>query len=379
MGICSNYTPLGHKLARAAFYVCWMMSLENSPPLQQRGLGGRRFLLSIAIVAASVCLALGVSQPIIKLTRFVFWSSEHSLMTTVWVLIHKNQLFLGMTVLLFSIVFPILKLFYLVIVSTLPAAEIQKLGFRLRALEWLGKWSMHDVLVMALMIFFVKSQGVYDAASLSGVYFFTAAVVLMILAFSWLRIETVKETTQRPEILLEAAENSQNSKAKAVYSPLRNVVLSLLIILATVFFALGVTLPVIRFTTVYVWTNEHSIATIIYALYQNQEFFLCGVIAVFSVLFPFLKLFYLLTLVTSPDLPAEFREKSFSVMEWLGRYSMTDVMVLALIIFYVNSSGYTEADVQPGVYFFAASVLMTMFAYGWANSVATFHSKKQTQ
>ena len=356
-----------------------MMSLENSPPLQQRGLGGRRFLLSIAIVAASVCLALGVSQPIIKLTRFVFWSSEHSLMTTVWVLIHKNQLFLGMTVLLFSIVFPILKLFYLVIVSTLPAAEIQKLGFRLRALEWLGKWSMHDVLVMALMIFFVKSQGVYDAASLSGVYFFTAAVVLMILAYSWLRIETVKETTQRPEILLEAAENSQNSKAKAVYSPLRNVVLSLLIILATVFFALGVTLPVIRFTTVYVWTNEHSIATIIYALYQNQEFFLCGVIAVFSVLFPFLKLFYLLTLVTSPDLPAEFREKSFSVMEWLGRYSMTDVMVLALIIFYVNSSGYTEADVQPGVYFFAASVLMTMFAYGWANSVATFHSKKQTQ
>lgn len=353
-----------------------MVSLENSPPLQQRGLGGRRFLLSIAIVAASVCLALGVSQPIIKLTRFVFWSSEHSLMTTVWVLIQKNQLFLGMTVLLFSIVFPILKLFYLVIVSTLPAAEIQKLGFRLRALEWLGKWSMHDVLVMALMIFFIKSQGVYDAASLSGVYFFTAAVVLMILAYSWLRIETVKETTQRPEILLEAAENSQNPEAKAVYSPLRNVVLSLLIILATVFFALGVTLPVIRFTTVYVWTNEHSIATIIYALYQNQEFFLCGVIAVFSVLFPFLKLFYLLTLVTSPDLPAEFREKSFSVMEWLGRYSMTDVMVLALIIFYVNSSGYTEADVQPGVYFFAASVLMTMFAYGWANSVATFHSKK---
>jgi paraquat-inducible protein A len=158
---------------------------------------------------------------------------------------------------------------------------------------------------------------------------------------------------------------------------MRNVVLSLLIILATVFFALGVTMPVIRFTTIYVWTNEHSIATIIYALYKNQEFFLCGVIAVFSVLFPFLKLFYLLTLVTSPDLPSEFREKSFSIMEWLGRYSMTDVMVLALLIFYVNSSGYTEADVQPGVYFFAASVLMTMFAYGWANSVATFSKRSQ--
>jgi len=355
-----------------------MVTVDSDDTSAKRALGGRRFLLSIAIVAASVCLALGVSQPIIKLTRFVFWSSEHSLMTTVWVLIKENQLFLGLTVLLFSIVFPILKLFYLVIVSTLPASEIRKLGFRLRALEWLGKWSMHDVLVMALMIFFIKSQGVYDAASLTGVYFFTAAVVLMILAYSWLRTETVKETTQRPERTddAETSPPQTSPKPRIAHSPLRNVILSLLIILATVFFALGVTMPVIRFTTVYVWTNEHSIATIIYALYMNQEFFLCAVIAVFSVLFPFLKLFYLLTLVTAPDLPAEFREKSFSVMEWLGRYSMTDVMVLALLIFYINSSGYTEADVQPGVYFFAASVLMTMFAYGWANSVTTFNQTK---
>ncbi len=350
------------------------MSVERdkqaAPRALSGGLGGRRFLLSMAIVAASVCLALGVSQPMIKLTRFVFWSSEHSLITTVWVLIQENQLFLGVTVLLFSIVFPVLKLFYLVVVSTLPAAEISKLGFRLRALEWLGKWSMHDVLVMALMIFFIKSQGVYDAASLTGVYFFTAAVVLMILAYSWLRVDTVRETTQPAAAALGVGDPDDQTLAQQPYSPLRNVILSLLIILATVFFALGVTLPVIKFTTVYVWTNEHSIATIIYALYQNQEYFLCAVVFAFSVLFPFLKLFYLLTLVTSPDLPYEFRQRSFRAMEWLGRYSMTDVMVLALLIFYVNSSGYTEADVQPGVYFFAASVLMTMFAYGWANSVA---------
>ena len=39
------------------------------------------------------------------------------------------------------------------------------------------------------------------------------------------------------------------------------------------------------------------------------------------------------------------------------------------MIFYVNSSGYTEASVLPGVYFFAASALMTMLAYGWANGI----------
>ncbi len=331
-------------------------------------MGGRRFLLSLAIIGASVCLALGITLPVIKLSQFVFWETKHSLYSTVHILLSDGQLFLGMTVLVFSIIFPILKLLYLLMVSTLPADEIHRQHRRLRALEWLGKWSMHDVLVLALMIFFLKSQGVYDATSLNGVYFFTAAIVLMILAYAWL--PAVGGKSKRPSTKGVTPVPNISELNSEPHRPLRTFVLSFLIILATVFFALGVILPVIRFTTVYVWTKEHSIATIIYALYQDKEFFLCTVLFVFSVLFPFLKLFYLLTLVISPDLSPEFRERSISTMEWLGRYSMTDVMVLALLIFYVNSSGYTEASVQPGVYFFAASAIMTMLAYGWANTTS---------
>src|SRR5688572_7957791 len=214
-------------------------------------LGGRRFLLSLAIIGAAVCLALGISLPIIRLTKYVFWTTEHSLLSTVDVLIRDGQTFLGGTVLIFSIVLPILKLLYLLLVSTLPAAELTRQHSRLKALEWLGKWSMHDVLVLALTIFFIKAQGVYDAASLSGVYFFTAAVVLMILSYAWLRTEGL---AARPH----DEPTTQTVIARQI-SPFRNFVLSFLIILATVFFALGIILPVIRFTTVYVWTNEHSI------------------------------------------------------------------------------------------------------------------------
>jgi paraquat-inducible protein A len=261
-------------------------------------------------------------------------------------------------VMIFSIILPITKLLYLLLLSTLPQRELRRLSRQLAALEWLGKWSMHDVLVLSLSIFFIKSQGVYDAKSLNGVYFFTAAVVFMILAYAWLRSDV-------------AASDPAPVPAPTPSPPstLRNFAFSFLIILATVFFALGVMLPAIRFTTVLVWTNQHSVATIIWALWKNEEFFLCFVIFMFSIFFPLLKLFYLLTLVTSPDMPAEFRNKSISAMEWLGRYSMTDVMVLALMIFYINASGYSEATVLPGIYFFAASALMTMFAYGWANQV----------
>ena len=160
-------------------------------------LGGRRFLLSLAIVAASVCLALGVSLPIIKLTKFVFFTYEHSLISTVNALIRSGQLFLGITVLVFSIVLPVTKLLYLLLLSTLPQRELKRLSRQLRALEWLGKWSMHDVLVLSLSIFFIKSQGVYDAKSLNGVYFFTAAVLFMILAYAWLRTDSSAARDER--------------------------------------------------------------------------------------------------------------------------------------------------------------------------------------
>jgi paraquat-inducible protein A len=321
-------------------------------------LGGRRFLLSLAIIGAAVCLALGITLPIIKLTKFLFFTSEYSLISTVGVLIRDGQTFLGAIVLVFSILFPIVKLAYLLLVSALPADELKRHSKRLKAIEWIGKWSMHDVLVLALTIFFLKSQGIYDAASLPAVYFFTAAVALMILSYAWLKMDVAAAGGLAPE-----------PEAPKALSAVRNVLLSFLIILATVFFALGIILPSIRFTTVYVWTAEHSIATIIWALYGSNEYFLCAVVFAVSIFFPFLKLFYLLTLVASPDLSPEFRRRSISTMEWLGRYSMTDVMVLALMIFYVNSSGYTEAIVMPGVYFFAASALITMLAYGWVNTV----------
>jgi paraquat-inducible protein A len=303
--------------------------------------------------------------PSIKLTKFYFYSTEFSLISTVWTLIQRNQIFLGAIVFVFSILLPVFKILYLIILTTMPLDVLQRQYRRLRALEWLGKWSMHDVLVLALMIFFLKSSGIYDARSLSGVYFFTAAVVFMILAYAWLsvfafaplRAEQLRVERARPMV-------GVGGRRSAV----RNFLLALFILTAAICFALGVILPSIRFTTIYVWTNQHSVATIIYALYSTNEYFLAAVIVTFSVVFPFLKLLYLLTLCLSPNVSSDFRQKSFSTMEWLGRYSMTDVMVLALMIFYMNSSGYTEARVLPGVYFFAAAALMTMFAYGWANS-----------
>ena len=319
-------------------------------------LGGRSFLLGAALAAASICLALGLTLPILKLTKFYVFSTEHSLVSTVNALMRSGQMFLGLTVLVFAIFLPVLKLLYLLLLAVLPEHEFTRLTGQLRALEWLGKWSMHDVLVLAIAIFFIKSQGISDARSVPGMYFFAAAVALMMLSYLWLRSDLGR------------------SRAPAAHrhgspSALRNLAFSVVLILAILCLGLGVFLPAVRFTTVYVWSRDHSIASMIAALYARQQFLLCFVVFLVSVLFPFLKLLYLLTLVMTPQMPRALWSRSFAVMEWLGRYSMTDIMLLALMIFYINASGFAKASILPGIYLFAASALLTMLAYGWAHSV----------
>ena len=236
----------------------------------------------------------------------MFFTYDHSLISAVNALVRSGQVFTGLVILVFGIFLPVIKLLYLLLLALLPEQELKRLSRQVRALEWVGKWSMHDVLVLALSIFFVKQHGVFDAGSLTGLYFFAASVLLMMLAYAWLKNDG------------RAAASVQAPRSASTTS-LRGLGFGLLIILATASFALGVVLPAISFTTAYVWTNQHSIATIVWALYTSDELFLCFVVALFSIALPFLKLLYLLTLVASPELPKVFRGPSLAAMEWFGR------------------------------------------------------------
>ncbi len=129
---------------------------------------------------------------------------------------------------------------------------------------------------------------------------------------------------------------------------------------------LGLTLPVVKLTWLYFFSNKHSILSIIWVLYKDHEWLLSGVLLIFSALFPLTKLSYLLLLYIrrlSDILPSE---RLLYILSWLGRWSMLDVLVLALVVFYTKQTGVADATVLPGIYFFAVSVLLTM----WASELA---------
>ena len=144
---------------------------------------------------------------------------------------------------------------------------------------------------------------------------------------------------------------------------LRIFFVGLMIVGAVACLVLGLTMPVVELTYFYVWTDRHSFISIVRALYAEQELFLAGILVVFSMLFPAIKLVYLLVAYTCMAAGEGTRQRMLNRMSWLGKWSMLDVLVLALVIFYVKASAFTQASALPGIYFFSGAVLMTMIAY----------------
>lgn len=148
--------------------------------------GRRSFLLGFLIITATVCLVLGLTLPIIKLTRFYVWSDVHSLITVVRELYYSGEIFLAGIVLVFSIIFPFFKLLYLLTLYTILTIHPNDVSSWLKRLSHAGKWSMLDVLVLALIVFYAKMTDLADAVSLPGINFFAAAVILTMIATAWL-------------------------------------------------------------------------------------------------------------------------------------------------------------------------------------------------
>jgi paraquat-inducible protein A len=124
-------------------------------------------------------------------------------------------------------------------------------------------------------------------------------------------------------------------------------------------FALGITLPLVRVERLFVFTDHPSLIAMIGSLYRNGEWAIAALILLFSVIFPAMKL-----LLLHAAAFAQSGEDSL-VPTWfrmLSNWSMLDVLLVALVIFAAKTSGLATAFTQAGLWFFAASVVLTVIA-----------------
>lgn len=148
----------------------------------------------------------------------------------------------------------------------------------------------------------------------------------------------------------------------------------LLALIAAVLLITGMILPVVTLTRLWMFDETLSIALGIFRLWQAGQYPLAVLIAGFSVLLPLAKLGVLLRLMAGLDKPRRHERKLLALMHNYGRWAMLDVMVVAMLIVSVKLGVILTIKVQPGLYLFAAGVLLTMLLTQWVARVITARS-----
>ena len=134
-------------------------------------------LIPTLLFLASTAFPLGLVLPLMRLEKLFLFEETPSLLQLIAGLHDAGDWLLAAIVALFSLAFPAAKLF-LVFLVAFGAQPVS----RIRLISALGKWSMMDVMLVAIVIFAAKTGGIAAALTLPGLWFFAAATALTALA-----------------------------------------------------------------------------------------------------------------------------------------------------------------------------------------------------
>jgi len=151
----------------------------------------RCFDVPLALFLSAVTLILGLFLPIITLKELIFWKHTFSVLSGIISLWDERHYFLSLIILLFSIIFPFLKLLMLSGIWFTKMFHDQRQTY-VKWLSSLGKWSMLDVFVVAVTIVIAKISNFASAKPHIGLYFFCFSILLAIL--TTVRIEKLMKS-----------------------------------------------------------------------------------------------------------------------------------------------------------------------------------------
>jgi paraquat-inducible protein A len=133
-----------------------------------------------------------------------------------------------------------------------------------------------------------------------------------------------------------------------------------LLMLAAVFFAMGIFFPMITLSKFIIIENSFSVISGVVELFNNGQFPIFVLVAGFSIVLPVMKILVLFKLLSTSTKQNPKIKRYLHLMHDYGRWAMLDVMVVAVLIVTVKLGAIATIQVHFGLYVFGASVLLIM-------------------
>lgn len=141
-------------------------------------ISGFDLITNPGLACAIILLVLGVSIPAFNVTQFFFFTDHFSILGSISTLLYEDEWGIALLISAFSLALPGLKLIALSKLFWWDDINHESSRRTLKLVTLLGKWSMADVFVVALLILSVKTNIFADAQTLAGIYAFAASALL---------------------------------------------------------------------------------------------------------------------------------------------------------------------------------------------------------
>jgi len=133
-------------------------------------------------------------------------------------------------------------------------------------------------------------------------------------------------------------------------------------LVALALWAAGVTLPVLHVTELFVFENEVSLIGIVAGLLREGETVIGLLVLMFTLVLPPCKLLFGYALWRFADVEGTAARRGIALLDAIGKWTMLDVLILAIIVVTLKSSWVADVRTGPGLYFFAGSALLALAA-----------------
>jgi len=140
----------------------------------------------------------------------------------------------------------------------------------------------------------------------------------------------------------------------------KNIV-SLLLIIALTAFVFACISPLFTLSKFFIFNNTVSLLSALSGLWDENYYALFLVLFLFSVLFPLIKLVLMFYLHVTTKISQRNHKKLISFLELVGKWSMLDVFVVAILLVTIKLGPMANVTVHYGLYLFAGAIILMMF------------------
>jgi paraquat-inducible protein A len=347
------------------------------------------------VAIATSALVMLLASLSVDFIRYSAAGVEQSmtLLDTAWQLSYFHEKVLAVLVLLTVILIPFIYLVSLIWVYSHAknAARNRSSLYLLRLTEHLKPWLMTDVFLLGTLVALVKISSLADIRLLEGFWSFSAFVVLLLFVYErvkqtpvWRHLIKTSQSAPDGQPGMTAFEqglqtcpvcyalNSQNAdtcyqctepqKTSWWRRPGTTVAL---ITAGAIMLIPAHWLPVME--TVRFGSDQPStIIGGVTELWQSGDKPIAAIVFVASLVIPVAKVLVLITLLILArwQTPQTVRHRLilFKLTDWIGRWSMIDIFVVAILVALVRSGSVMSVYPGSAAVSFAAAVVLTMLA-----------------